>query len=250
MTRSAGLAAAAAFALASPAAATPDWHVNLAAAKRYAESRAGVELFALQDERGRLHHHRAWTAAPSASLLKGILLVAYLNQRSVRTRPLTRVERSLLAPMIRRSANDPATRIVNRLGERAIERFARRAGMTHFELVRPWGLSHVTARDQARFFAKIDLLVVKRHREYARLLLSSVVPSQRWGIPRVAPRGWRVFLKGGWGSGTGRVTHQVALLERGERRVSLAVLTRENPSHAYGTQTVRGIAARLLRGLR
>jgi hypothetical protein len=45
------------------------------------------------------------------------------------------------------------------------------------------------------------------------------------------------------------VTHQVALLKRGDRRVSLAILTTGNPSHPYGTETIRGIAKRLLRGL-
>lgn len=43
------------------------------------------------------------------------------------------------------------------------------------------------------------------------------------------------------------MTHQVALLENGDRRLRLAILTQFNPSHAYGTQTIRGIAARLLR---
>jgi hypothetical protein len=39
----------------------------------------------------------------------------------------------------------------------------------------------------------------------------------------------------------------VALLENGDRRLSLAILTQFNPNHTYGTQTIRGIAARLLR---
>jgi hypothetical protein len=73
------------------------------------------------------------------------------------------------------------------------------------------------------------------------------VRSQRWGIPPKVPSGWRVFFKGGWGSGTGRVTHQSALLQDGRLRISIAVLTEWNPSHAYGTRTIRGIAARLLR---
>ena len=56
----------------------------------------------------------------------------------------------------------------------------------------------------------------------------------------------KVFFKGGWGSGTGRVTHQVALLEQNDRRLAIAVLTEFNPSHDYGTRTVRGGRARLL----
>jgi hypothetical protein len=61
--------------------------------------------------------------------------------------------------------------------------------------------------------------------------------------------GWRVYFKGGWGSGTGAVDHQVALLRRGNRRVSIAVLTTGSPNHEYGKETLRGVFARLLRGL-
>jgi hypothetical protein len=43
--------------------------------------------------------------------------------------------------------------------------------------------------------------------------------------------------------------HQVVLLTRGCARVSMAVLTMHDGSHAYGKQTLRGIFARLLKGL-
>ena len=43
--------------------------------------------------------------------------------------------------------------------------------------------------------------------------------------------------------------NQVALLKKGERRISIAILTRGNPSEAYGQETLRGIAKRLLRGV-
>jgi beta-lactamase family protein len=234
-----------------PAAAAQNWRANVAAATRYAETRAGMESFAVTTEDGRLLGRLKGRTYPSASVLKAMLLVAYLNEPSVRARALTSRERSLLAPMIRRSANEPATYFVRLLRHRPLDRLAERAGMTRFHLViSPWGRSQITAADQARFFARIDRLTPARHRAYARRLLASVVPSQRWGIPPVAPEGWRIFLKGGWGLGTGWVTSQVALLERGERRVSLAVLTRRNPNRTYGTETVRGIAARLLRSLR
>ena len=73
--------------------------------------------------------------------------------------------------------------------------------------------------------------------------------TQRWGIAQVQPSGWRLYFKGGWGSGTGWVDHQVALLTRGDQRVSVAILTYHDGTHAYGLATLRGIAARLLRGL-
>ncbi len=64
-----------------------------------------------------------------------------------------------------------------------------------------------------------------------------------------ARRGWHLYFKGGWGSGTGWVDHQVALLTRGDERVSVAILTFHDGSHAYGVETLRGIALRLLSGL-
>jgi hypothetical protein len=112
-----------------------------------------------------------------------------------------------------------------------------------------WGLSRIDAEDQSRFLLEIDRLIPLRHRRYAMGLLERIVPSQRWGIARVQPPGWRLFFKGGWGSGTGLVDHQVALLKRGDERVSVAILTYANGSHAYGKETLRGVAKRLLRGL-
>ena len=79
-------------------------------------------------------------------------------------------------------------------------------------------------------------------------LLNTITPAQRWGIARVRPSGWRLYFKGGWGSGTGWVDHQVALLTRGDERVSVAILTYRDGSHAYGKETLRGIA-HALRGL-
>ena len=81
-------------------------------------------------------------------------------------------------------------------------------------------------------------------------LLSSIVASQRWGIARARPRSWALYFKGGWGSGSGAVDHQIALLRRGERRVAVGILTTGNPSHAYGQATLEGVARRLLRGMR
>jgi len=232
---------------ASPAAATT-WKERTAAAVRYLESRAGVESFALVDDRGRIHGFRRARQAPSASLLKAMALVSYLKLPTVRDRALRDSDRRLLGPMIRRSDDATASTVLRTVGARRLYRLAERADMRAFSFAWPiWGHSTTSATDQARFFYRIDKLVPPRHRGYALRLLARIVQSQRWGIPKVRPPGWTIHFKGGWGSGTGLVTHQSALLLNGELRISLSVLTRWNPSHRYGTRTIQGVAARLLR---
>ncbi len=44
--------------------------------------------------------------------------------------------------------------------------------------------------------------------------------------------------------------NQVMLLERGERRLSLAILTRDQPAKKYGEASIEGVARRLLTGYR
>ena len=244
------LLVAALFASPSQASAPATWKSRMAAAERYAQTRAGTISFAVVDEAGRLHGYHARAVAPSASVLKAMLLVAYLRRHDVRHRPLAQWERDLLAPMIRRSDNAAATRMVQLVGEARLNALARAAGMEHFRLHWPiWGQSEITPRGQALYFHRIDRLVPSRHRHYAMRLLATVVPSQRWGVGRVAHAGWHLYFKGGWGSGTGLVDHQVALYRADRERFSLALFTRFDPDHEYGKATLRGLASRLLRGV-
>jgi hypothetical protein len=226
------------------------WARRVASAREHAMARRGRVAFAVVDETGRLRGHRTRDRHYSASVIKAMLLVAYLNQRSVRRRPLNARDRELLGPMITRSANRAATRIRDAVGNRALAALARRAGMRDFATAGSWGSARITAADQARFFFRIDRYVPARHRGYARSLLRSVVPAQRWGIPPVKPSGFDIFFKGGWRpTASGRLVHQVALLEHGNRRIAVAVLTDGNPSRRYGIRTIRGLAERLLLGL-
>ena len=229
--------------------ALPTWRPDIRPAVRYADQRAGDVRFAIVDEGGRMRGHAISVASPMASVFKVMLLVTYLRRASVRNRDLRGADRALLAPMIRRSDNATATRIRNLVGAEAINRLARDAEMRDFHLHSTWGLSRTSPRDHAPFMFELERYIPSRHEGYARRLLSSVVKGQRWGIPKAAPPGWDVYFKGGWGSGTGRVTHQVAFLESGERRIALAIFSENSPSHVYGTTTVRGVAARLLQRL-
>jgi beta-lactamase class A len=218
-------------------------------AERYAKRRAGEVSFAVIDLDGRMRKFHGSQTAPAASTFKVMLLAAYLRQGSVRHRRLHPSDRRLLSPMIRRSDSVAATRVRDIVGRGAIERLARDAHMHDFRYDQVWGLSRTSARDQTRFMYRLKRYVPHRHWDYAKHLLSSIVGPQRWGIGQVKPQGWNLYFKGGWGSGTGRVDHQVAFLTRHGRRISLAILTQFDPNHDYGKQTLRGVAKRLLRGL-
>jgi hypothetical protein len=234
-------------ALASPAGASAErWQPDVAGAAAWAAERQGTVTFAVRTG-DRLRGRGLDRRFPSASVIKAMFMVTYL--RRVGDRDLDASDRALLRPMIRRSDNVAATRIRDIVGNAAVVRLAEDAGMTRFRIDPVWGLSLITARDQTRFFLGIEDLLPERHRAYAMRLLRTIVPSQRWGMGEVIPERWRLHFKGGWGSGTGAVDHQVGLLRRGDHRVAIAVLTVGNPSHAYGKATLRGVSRRLMRGL-
>ena len=225
------------------------WKPDIAAARRYAESRVGDVGFAVFDLRGRLHHWGGGGRYPMASTFKVMLMVAYLRSAGVDDRGLHKYDKDLLRPMIRKSDNEAATRVRDILGRRPIEKLADRAGMKHFVWDDIWGYCQTSARDQALFLRTLRRYVPKRHWDFARRQLAHIVPSQRWGFGQAKPDGWKLYFKGGWGSGTGLVDHQVALLTRDGRRLGVAVMTEGNPSHEYGKETLEEVAERLLRGL-
>jgi hypothetical protein len=234
--------AAALLAMATP----PGWRPDVRAASDYAAGRRGSISFAVRSG-DHVWGRRMDRVAASASTLKLVLLVTEL--RRIGDHPIPGRDRRLLAPMIRASANGPASALVVALGRARIEHVARLGGMHAFHLRSPWGLSTVTARELTRFALRVQSLVPARHRAYAMRLWRTIVPSQRWGVFRVPLGAWTVHAKGGWGSGTGAIDHQVALLTRGSDRVAAAVLTTSDGTHAYGKATLRGVFARLLRGL-
>ena len=231
-----------------PTAKPAPWQPGVRAAIAYAHLRRGVISFAVRLEH-RFWGYRAEDTVPSASVLKAMLMTAYLNRASVRDRPLNAADRALLEPMIRWSDNTAATEVRNIVGDASLVALADRVGMRRFSPAPIWGLSQIDADDQTRFWLHIDRYIPPLHRAYALHLLATIVSWQRWGVARVSPAGWQLYFKSGWGSGTGAVDHQVALLRRGPDRVALAIMTLDDGTHLYGQQTLQGIAQRLLAGL-
>src|ERR687891_1382249 len=232
---------------ASPALAR--WRPERREAIRYIETRSGNVSFAVKTPGGALVHYRGGRQVAAASVIKAMFMTAYLRRASVRSRPLREGDRALLAPMIKRSNNEAATRIANMLGPKRMYRLARDAHMRRFYYTRPWGSSLITASDQARFFFRLERYIPQRHEDYARSLLSHVTRSQRWGIGEIQKPNWRFFFKGGWGSGSGAVCHQAAFIERENKRIAAAVMITSSPSHDYATNTLRGVFRRLLKDL-
>ena len=211
-------------------------------ARRFARSRLGAVAFAVLEPESRPRGLRRTVQFPSASVSKAMLLVSVLRRAG--GGPLTDTERRLLPPMITMSDNNAASAIYAQVGGEGLRQVAKAAGMRQFVEVGHWAGARITAADQARLFLQIDKLVPIVHRRYLRKLLSSIVSWQRWGIARAARHARvKVFFKGGWRKD---VTHQVALLERGGKRMALAVLTNGSPSQAYCEETIQRIADRVI----
>lgn len=224
---------------------------RIARAKRYADRRSGRVSFAFADECRRLLGDHRFRRHSSASVVKLMLLVAYLRQGGLADRALTGAEKVTLGPMIKSSDNDAANRIYATVGDAGLNELARDARMRSFSPSPVWGGSQITAGDQASFIRRIERFVPRRHEDYVLDLTSRIVPSQRWGIPEAAPSAWRISFKGGWfPAADGWRVNQVGLLRRSGRRISLAVLTDGAPSFEYGQETIRRVSQILFEGYR
>ena len=219
-------------------------------ARRFARDREGMVSFAVVAAGDEVTGVRATRVYDSASLIKAMILVAYLRELAAEEREPSELELQRMDDMIRVSDNFSADQLFEELGTEPLEELAAEAGMSSFRADPFWGNCSVTAADQVRFFEALDRLLPAAHRDFARQLLEGVASFHSWGIPAAARPAWRVFFKGGWrpDDEDGQIVHQAALLERGTGKLALAVLTSENPSETYGHDTIRGIAKRLLAG--
>jgi hypothetical protein len=221
----------------------------IARAAAYLRRRIGRTGFAVVDSEGRLsgvNLHSTWV---SASVVKAMLLVAYLRRLDARGQHyVDAYSNSFLYPMINVSDNTAATKTWSIVGNSGLYAVARAAGMTDYAVYTDWASSQISPADQARFFFEMDALIPAEFVGYARRLLSTIASYESWGIPTVArPSGYQVFFKGGWrGTSLGQLVHQAARLEGHGRTFSIAVMTDGDPSMGYGIETIQGVTASLL----
>ena len=215
----------------------------VARALDWAGDRSGEVGVAVVDSRGEVTGLHAHATFEGASLVKAMLLVAYLRARPAADPALDGVATT----MIEESDNASAYTIYSVVGGKGLKRVATLSGMEDFEPGAGWLDSRVSTADQARFFFDLERYVPAARRAFARKLLTGITAMQRWGIPAAAgPAGWETFFKGGWLGMDNRLMLQAAWLERGQKRWALAVMTDDNPYRAYGWDTQKGVAGLLL----
>jgi beta-lactamase class A len=216
-------------------------------ARAYARRAGGLVSFAVVDSEGRLRGRARNRQFVSASVVKAMLLAAELRRLKEVDAQIDPATRDTLRAMVTESDNDAADTIYWRVGDEGLHEVAAAARMKRFTVDGYWANALVTAADMARFFSRLRRTTPKPHRRYARRLLASIAPDQRWGVAEAAGRRWTVRFKGGWRqTGLGSLVHQAAHLRRGGVEISIAVLTDAQPSQERGIEIVRGVAARLL----
>ncbi|MGI8414053.1 MAG: serine hydrolase [Solirubrobacteraceae bacterium] len=218
-------------------------------AASYLGTRTGRTAFAIIDSEGRLSGVRVHETFNTASVVKAMLLVAYLRRLdSMRQHHVDSNSNSFLYPMIHISDNAAATQCWSIVGDSGLYSVARAAAMTDFSVSGIWWNAQLSPADQARYFFEMDSLIPREFVGYARFLLSGIEASQSFGVPVVArPRGYRVYFKdGSEPTALGQLVHQVARLEGHGRTFSIAVMTDGDPSMGYGIDTIAGVTAALL----
>jgi hypothetical protein len=221
----------------------------IARAEGYLSRRAGRTALAVVDSEGRVSGVNLHRTFVTGSVVKAMLLVAYLRRLSaLGRRDVDAYSRSFLYPMIHVSDNAAATQTWSIVGDSGLYAVARAAGMTDFSISGIWANAQISAADQSKFFFEMDLLIPRQFVGYARFLLSTIAGYESWGIPAVArPLGYEVFFKAGWRpTGLGQLVHQIARLEGHGHTFSLAVMTDGDPSMGYGIDTIQGLTRALL----
>lgn len=227
----------------------------IARAEHYLAQRTGINSFAVMDSEGRLSGVNLNQQHITGSLVKAMLLVAYLRRLGREgKKTVDSYSNSFLQPMIEVSDNNSATQCWNIVGNAGLYELAHAAGMTHFSVDTSaswgseWGAALLTARDQAKFFFEMDSLIPHQFVGYANYLLSHISSYETWGIPTAArPLGYQVWFKAGWRPSPHTfLVNQAARLEKGHQKFAIAVMTDGDPDMGYGISSIQGTTAALL----
>jgi hypothetical protein len=212
---------------------------------RLANRDNGILSFAVIDSRGRLDGFEGHRRFVSASIVKAMLLAAELRRLGNEGLEMDPLTAEVLELMITISDNAAADEIYYRVGDDGLYDVAKKSGMKDFDVSGYWANAQISAVDMARFMRRLGTNMTGPDAGWARKLLASIAPEQRWGVPESIGPAWKVHFKGGWrATGLGEMVHQVALLRHPNGTVSsVAILSDGQPSQGDAIDDIRQIAA-------
>jgi hypothetical protein len=192
----------------------------------------------------------------SASVVKVTILSALLRKLQQEHRGLTAAQRALATKMIEVSDNDAATALWNQTGRTALQHFLNLAGMTETQLGPGgyWGLTQITAHDEMTLLQLLtgpNSVLTTASRDYVLGLMAKVVSYERWGVPAGAPTDVTVHVKNGW---LPQPTHgwrinSIGSFSGAGHDYMIVVLSMNNPTMAYGVDTVQKVAEVINHGI-
>jgi len=185
----------------------------------------------------------------SASVVKVTILSALLRKLQQEHRSLTAQQRKLATEMITVSDNNAASTLWAETGYPSLQHFLDLAGMTETVLGPDdyWGLTLITAHDELtllRLLTSANTVLTAASRDYVLGLMARVVSYERWGVPAGAPTDVTVHVKNGW---LPLPTHgwrinSIGSFSGAGKDYMIVVLTDDNPTMAYGVDTVQDVA--------
>lgn len=146
--------------------------------------------------------HRGMRITTASAIKAGVLGAVLLKAQDAR-RGLTEWERARIRPMIQLSHNNPyVSDLYSHVGGVAgMDAADRRWGATATTNSASYGATWTTAEDRTRVALKLlqgPEPLAPAYRAEAWRYMSSVHPTQRWGISAGLPTGWSVALKNGF----------------------------------------------------
>jgi hypothetical protein len=192
----------------------------------------------------------------SASVVKVTILSALLRKRQQEHLGLTAAQRALATKMIEVSDNDAASTLWDETGRTALQHFLNLAGMNETQLGPGgyWGLTQITAHDQLtllKLLTSTNTVLTAASRDYVLGLMAKVVSYERWGVPAGAPTDVTVHVKNGW---LPQPTHgwrinSIGSFSGAGHDYMIVVLSMDNPTMAYGVDTVQKVAEVINHGI-
>ncbi|MDQ1399341.1 MAG: hypothetical protein QOK20_1273, partial [Acidimicrobiaceae bacterium] len=194
----------------------------------------------------------------TASVLKVEVMAGILLRAQSQGRPLSAQERSLIQPMITESHDAPTNVLWQSLGGAAgMTNLDHVFGMTGTTQIGPeWGVTKTSASDQVRLLRQVLLgdfgPLGPSYRADAFGYMSSVTPSQRWGISSGLPAGWTFANKNGFAGSiccAWRINSTGVVYSPSGPAYTIAILSDgwpDQPSGIAAVETVsRAVAAKL-----